>query len=217
MKKRSLCSIAAAIALLASSASAQAVGFTNSFGLSNPRSVVTFDGHVFPTLDLYEITDQYLPQGIRFSPNLWQFGGPAPVGNGLLSNFDYGINLDFTLKFGIYFTTPVTAAALQISSNYPYAMTAFLGNAPVGQHIFVGAQQTTDAFAGFVAMPGTSFDRLQLDSGGDLFFAAFDNVQFTTTPEPSTFAVLGIGLLAIAGAGRRRRRTAQLAESARPR
>lgn len=180
------CSLAIALCLAAPSVSAQVVGFTNTTGIVNPRTVIHFDE--VPTAP-WKTTNEYAAYGVTFSPYVYQFPGT-------MAFWDHGIHGDWVQELTIRFTSPVYAAALQMTGN-PLSLTAYLGNTAVASQLFGGSKHWTDwEYVGFQALSG-SFDRITVSMGQNLSWTDFDNLQLTVTPEPATNALLALGMLAM--------------------
>jgi hypothetical protein len=172
-----------------------------STGLSSPASTITFD-EVTPAAYTL-ITNQYAPYGVTFSPGLYYdpqpYNGTGISGN-LAGNFNTsGILTPVTLNF----TTTETAVAFGAAGDdTPYLIQAFLGAT------LVDSFTTSWGTGGFYGFAGEDFNSIvitQAGTGGGPYYL-IDNIETDplATPEPSSFLLLGTGLLGASVMLRRR-------------
>lgn len=189
---------AVALVLLAPAAAFGAF-FQNASGLASPQSTITFDEHVLARSTL--VSTQYADLGLTFNPALYYdaiVNDFATVQGHRLGN---SVSGDVRDPFSIFFSSPVSAAALGVASNSSNTtFTALLAGQVVESAVATTNTTTPDAFYGF---SGIVFDQIRI-SQQVLFGTAgvlIDNIQSSPVPAPSALA---LPLLA-AGFVRRRR------------
>ena len=180
---------------------ATAASIQSESGLSLPGMAITFDEIILPNGT--PITDQYSSLGITFSDGLLYNPGTANMSDDIigfegrrLANFH-----PVTPVFSIFFSDPVVEAVLGVLAPDTAFFTALLNGEIVESFQNTRPSQTQ----GFYGFDSIVFDEIRVDAAGISGFALVDNIQFTTIPEPSTGALLGLGLLLVAGRKRPRR------------
>lgn len=170
----------------------------SSTGLTSPVQTLTFDEIILPMNT--SVTNQYAGLGVTFSPNV--FYSPQTTFGNVQGN-DIG---NFTFTGGgpispvtFNFTSPLTGAAFSFDADgTPYLFQAFLGGTLVDSFTATVGVSTND-FYGFNNITFDSIVITDEGSGGGPFWVA-DNIQFgstAATPEPGTFALLGLGALGL--------------------
>jgi hypothetical protein len=151
-------------------------------GLASPAVTITFTEFGIP--DGTVVTNQYSSLGVILSSGMYQ-------ATGAVVNFGIG---GVTSPFSIYFTSPQTSAAVNLVTNSgTSSFSALLGGALVDSF---SASTGAQAYYGFT---GESFDQIQITPGGFNNMGVVVNVQLGAepVPEPSTYALLGCGLLGL--------------------
>jgi len=176
----------------------------SSTGLSGPASTVTFD-EVTPAANTL-ITNQYASYGVTFSPGLYydpQSLSLTGISGNFVGNFQSGPSSPFLTPATLTFTTTETAVAFGAAGDEtPYLIQAFLDGTLVDS--FTATWDTGD-FYGFT---GEDFNSIVITQAGAGFgpYYLIDNIETipVATPEPSTFLLLGTGLLSASAMLRRR-------------
>jgi hypothetical protein len=183
--------------ILISPLAANATPIFNNFGLAAPDTTITFDEILLTPNQ--SVTNEYAGLGVTFTPNLYyspQTDFPNITGN-TLGNFGDG-NTVFT--YSINFLQLQDEAAFAMVSNGSTWLFEALLNGIVVESFSEIVNTITPNFYGF---NGILFDEIRVS---DSDFMLIDNLQFSqAVPEPGTLALLGIGLLGM-GAARRRKK-----------
>ena len=173
---------------------AVAAPIQNESGLVLPGVAITFDEIILTNGT--PITDQYSSLGITFSGGLLYNPGTANMSDDIigfegrrLANF-YPV----TPIFSIFFSDPVAEAVLGVLAPDTASFTALLSGEVVESFQNTRPVQTQ----GFYGFDAIVFDEIRVNAAGISGFALLDNIQFTTIPEPSTGALLGLGLSVVA-------------------
>jgi|GEM_PF-1232641 len=197
---------------------ANANSFQNTFGLSDPHSTITFGLQDYP--DITSITNQYINQGIVFSPNVFYFSNnprlilpsePPFFINALITNY-----IPFeTIPSGsvvISFTQTQTevAFALGTQSNAT-TFQAFLGTNLIDSFT---ANTTYLSLNNFFGFSGITFDSIKITVSNNNAIAStfgLDNIQIPITssvPEPLNIlgATAGLALFGTVSSALKRRK-----------
>jgi hypothetical protein len=110
-------------------------------------------------------------------------------------------------SLAIAFSSNETSISLDFATNsatpVPLTLTAFENGTQVGQVSDSGAIPMGYTLPeGLITFNGATFNSVSLTSTAEDF--AIDNVNVQSAPEPSSFSLLGIGLLTLFGAAKRR-------------
>ena len=195
--------------LLLASSSAHA-SFINaaSTGIASPTTTITFDEVVLPFQTV--ITNQYSSYGVSFSP--YAVYEASEVGNlgGLQGHyvgnfFPGGSALQVE---SIVFSAPVSGAtfALFTQSGTTSFKAYFQNNLVEEMTVSTG---TGGLFTGtngkYYGFENITFDRIDFQVTSSDHASIFDTIQFQTVPEPSSFALVGLGGISLVIAACRRR------------
>ena len=220
MKKTLQAVVAASTLLVAMSASAQSYNIT--FDTGDPINGLAFGA---------TLANQYAAFGVTFSPNAFSgagnsstgedwatntnmgivsstgtdvcaVGAPSLVGSNLLHSFNGWLNENGDPSFRASFVGGITAFSAAFAGATVGAdvrLFAYSGATLLGSVAGVGSGQFSLAFAApnitsIVVTPGSFAD-----------WVGVDNIQYTLAPipEPGTYALMGLGLCAVAWARRR--------------
>jgi hypothetical protein len=171
-------------------AAAHATPITGSAtGLSSPIATLTFS-EVALASDT-PLTTQFAAFGETFA-GVFYDPQPGIFPTVSAGNFDGTGTIDS--PFSVFFTSPVTAAALQFVSNPGTStFTARLGGTTVESFSAATSVATPFPFYGF---QGITFDEILINAGGSNNAALIDNIQTGSSaavPEPTTLLLLGSG------------------------
>jgi len=205
--RRSVVSTAViALTIGVGSAHAQATGFKNSTGLSDPSTTITFDEILLAAGT--PVSDQYAAYGITFLGMVYDAGAAGAL-QGIAGHY-LGNFIPITNPFTMFFSNAISGVAFAMGTNPNDATTisAYNGSTLVGTFTSPSTYTDPNAYWGFTADNGASFDRIEVNVGGG-GTADIDNIQMarsvTTAPEPATIALVGTGLFGLAAIVRRRR------------
>lgn len=186
-------------------------------------TAVSLPAQVVVTLDFENLAagthpgENYAAQGVHFSSG--SFGVVGGLGNGDPGNWLIGgtagsqfVGFNGPYVMTVTFDTPQTYVGLDVSrangssATDSFTLTAFSGATQLATQTVplptINVWQT-------VSFTIAGITSVQMTSNGSSFRPyGFDRLQFSTTaiPEPSTWALLGLGLVAALGAVRRRSR-----------
>lgn len=186
-------------------------------------TAASLSAQVVVTIDFENLADgtqpgeNYAAQGVHFSSG--SFGVVGGLGNGDPGNWSIGgtagskfVGFNGPYVMTVTFDTPQTYVGLDVSRSNgsaatdSFTLTAFSGATQLATQTVplptINVWQT-------VSFTIAGITSVQMTSNGSSFRPyGFDRLQFSTTaiPEPSTWALLGLGLVAVLGAVRRRSR-----------
>ena len=163
-------------------------------GLTSPAVTITFTE--YGILENTVLTNQYAALGVTFSSGMYEAGSPGDAASNVSPG---GVA---TTPFSIYFTSVRSSAAVILVTNTGTStFAAFLAGAPVDSF---SASTGPQRYYGFT---GENFDQIQITPGGLLNVGVLTQIELgSAVPEPSTYALLGTGLLGLLAW--RRKRTA---------
>ncbi|MBI1322072.1 PEP-CTERM sorting domain-containing protein [bacterium] len=184
------------IAALGSNGTIMTNPFTTSTSLGDPVTFTQFAS-----------ASQRVNQGAgwngNFAPNeplLWtRFGGPVTMNfsGPALKTFGLQIQPDIYGRFTAYVSVLNNVGGVLATFNFTGTSTN-LGN-DSALFIGVGSDSATTDFASV---------RIGILTGGNIRNFAFNSPEFQVVPEPSTYALAAVGVVTLAGIGRRRKRKA---------
>jgi PEP-CTERM motif len=180
----------------------QAAHFQNNSGLTNPQKIETFNTPGVPS----GTSAGRLFDGLMLSSNLRvssQFDGQyGSTGQALVNFFPCCAASSF-----IDFVNPVGSVGFLFASNMGVSrFTALFHNQVVESF----TAQTSFGPSQYFGFTDIQFDRVKIEAGGITRAFVLDNLQTTPIPEPGSYAMLGVGLVALAL--RQRRNSSQLSK-----
>jgi hypothetical protein len=180
-------------------------------GLASPASTIDFTEIALAPDTV--LTTQYSGLGVSFSPNVYYdaeiaFGFTADI-----SNFTDATEPAFINPVAFSFSSPQTGVAFQMAADStPYLFQAYLGGTGgtlVDSFTDTNVQSVTPPL--FYGFSNETFDTIVITQEGagsgpfwDLSNIQLSNAPITSTPEPSTFLLLGPALAGLLLASRRR-------------
>ena len=184
--------VAVSSMLVASSAFASAI--TNATGLSSPGTTITFSEVALSPGDV--ITNQFASYGATFSPFATFRPQDGFYATDYIGNFGTpGTANPFLISFG----KTVNAAAFDFISNPGTTMFDAMNGATIVESF----SASTDVIAGtFYGFENIVFDSIRINSPSNGAME-MDNLQISAVPEPTTVALLGLGLLGFAASRRK--------------
>lgn len=198
----------------ASTAGAQGI-VGRDVGLSGAFASYNFDG--LGLASGVAVTNQLLASGLLFEGAY--YGPVTPLyGPSFLSpalyNYDDSQNASYQIV--VSFSQAVSAVAFNFATTPgTSSFKAYKGNTIVASTVTTAPEFSDDdrkLWWGFEFFDGTEFDRLEISNqqlGTEPFAFGFDNLQVgaaRVVPEPSSIALLAVGLCGLGFAARRRRR-----------
>lgn len=184
----------------------------NNAGILAPAVTITFEEHVFAGGT--QLINQYADLGVTFN-NVW-YNSQAITSGPVTQPVGENYNGDPTIvnPFSVFFNVNQTSAALALITNDGGVtnISAYLNGVFVEGADFPTSLTPTNGYYGFT---GVLFDEIRINVSTDTTNGAgvIDNIQLGTTevaavPEPSSLALLGIGIAGMTGYTWRRRKLA---------
>jgi len=193
-----------------------------SIASATPVTDFSFFGPDSVVLDFNEIamapgtvvTDQLAGLGVSFSPNVWFENNRGAVGwdDHNIANFLTGTQISNPVV-DFVFSGTVDGAALEFAGNAgnDFLFEAILSGSVVESFVHAQAGCCAAQVLGFQEI---EFDTLRIShQAGDSTFFIGDRLSFHVVPEPGTAVLVGLGLVGLSGAVRRRRPSARLRRS----
>lgn len=195
MMKKALALIAAG---LLNFGAAQAATLVNGTGLTNPGTVVTFDGSSLVPGNV--AGNAFAAQGVTFSPDLrFNIQGGA-VFPGITGN--YLGNQGGISTYSILFNRTVNDVAFGFATNFTTTTITSLLNGSIVES-FTQATSFDVVETAFLGFTNTAINEIRVTIGGD-GLSLIDNIQISAVPLPAGGLLL-IGGLGVLGALRRRK------------
>lgn len=199
MNVRHLLAAAAVVTIGFSDLSAQAIN-RRATGLASPAY----------TLDFNSYAPGAMPGIVRDANfgTVWSAEAPGCSGGPFISislyNFGCTTSRGIATYSEIYFTSAVTGVAFNLMTNSSAStwFTAFLGGAQVAQFSGFTNLETPERF--WYGFENITLDRI-LILEPTMGVMGIDNLQVAVVPEPSTYALMFAGLMALGLAAKRRK------------
>lgn len=193
--------MAGVAAWLLAAAGVLAAPIQNTSGLASPATTITFDELVFAGGT--SITNQYAGLGLTFSPSLRYDSQGAAQFPGITGHYLGNNGPCCDNPFSILFGGDITAAAFGVATNPATTLFEALDDGLVVESFSAPTNfdGSTNSFFGF---SGVTFDEIRVTVGGDQQIL-IDNVQSGSVPEPTSLALLGLGLAGFAASRYRRK------------
>jgi len=168
-------------------------------GLTSPAVTISFTE--YGILQDTVLTNQYAALGVTFSSGMYE-AGSGGVGSPGDAAANFLAGQAATTPFSLYFTSIQSSAAFILVTNAGTStFTALLGGSLVDSF---SASSGPQRYYGFT---GENFDQIQIAPGGVGNVGVLTRIELgPAVPEPSTYALLGTGLLGLLAW--RRKRTA---------
>ncbi len=186
----------AAAALLLIAGASQAATVQNTTGISNATSTITFSE--VPLSRGATVTNQFASEGASFSSFAVFRPQDGFFATDYIGNFNGGGTAN---PFEIIFTHAVSGAAFDFITNSGTTEFEALSNGVVVDTFTAGTSTRVGNYYGF---DGFTFDTIRVTSPGNGAME-MDNLEFrSAVPEPATYAMFALGLVAVGLRARRK-------------
>lgn len=186
---------------LVSSANAVSINAATT-GLSSPTSTITFSEIVLP--ELTSVGSSYAGLGVTFNSDvLYAIPGDHGDAGPNFSPPDV-VNFSGNGHWLITFNTLVNEAAFAYASDPTTTTFIALRNGAIVEQFNADTGFGLNITNNIFGFQNILFDQIAIDARVDVDLGnGIDNLQFSAVPEPSTFILLGIGVLALSLIGRK--------------